>query len=167
MKSLTKVLFLILIPLLAFTTAHDYYVSITQIEYVKDKKEVQIISRIFIDDFEKLIRKRYDPNLTMVVDDESPKVDFYVEKYLNEKIKIRINNQDKEAAFIGKEYEGDIVYCYLQIENVESIKSFEIINQVLFDLYKDQQNIVRTKINNKNKSFILIKENDKGLLNFK
>jgi len=167
MKHLSKALFFVLIPILAFTAVHDYYVSITQIEYVKDKKEVQIISRIFIDDFEKLIRKRYDPDLTLSVDNESPKVDFYIEKYLNEKIKIKINNQDINATFIGKEYEGDIVYCYLQIENVESIETFEIINQVLFDLYKDQQNIVRTKINDKNKSFILIKENDKGLLNFK
>lgn len=167
MKHLTNALFFVLIPIFAFTTVHDYYVSITQIEYVKDKKEVQIISRIFIDDFEKLIRKRYDPDLTLSVDNESPKVDFYIEKYLNEKIKIKINSQDIDATFIGKEYEGDIVYCYLQIENVESIETFEIINQVLFDLYKDQQNIVRTKINDKNKSFILIKENDKGLLNFK
>lgn len=167
MKHLYKAFFFVLIPLLAFTTAHDYYVSITQIEYVKDKKEVQIISRIFIDDFEKLIRKRYDPDLTLAAEIESPKVDFYIEKYLNEKIKIRINDQDRDATFVGKEYEGDIVYCYLQIENVESIKTFEITNQVLFDLYKDQQNIVRTKINDKSKSFILIKENDKGLLNFK
>lgn len=167
MKHLYRAFFFVLIPLLAFTAVHDYYVSITQIEYVKDKKEVQIISRIFIDDFEKLIRKRYDPDLTLEVENESPKVDFYIEKYLNEKIKIKINNQDIDATFIGKEYEGDIVYCYLQIENVETIETFEITNQVLFDLYAEQQNIVRTKINDRNKSFILIKENDKGLLNFK
>ena len=103
----------------------------------------------------------------MAADDELAKVDFYIEKYLDEKITIKINGKAVDAVFIGKEYESDIVYCYLEIENVESIQSFEISNQVLFDLYSEQQNIVRLKINDKNKSFILIKENDKGLLNFK
>ena len=56
---------------------------------------------------------------------------------------------------------------YLEIEGVKEINSFEIQNLVLFDLYAEQQNIIRTNINSKNKSFILIKENDKGLLNFK
>ena len=167
MKHVSKALFFLLIPFLAFTAVHEYYVSITQIEYVKDKKEVQIITRIFIDDFEKLLRERYDPNITLASEDESPKVDFYMEKYLTEKIQIKINNQDIDVTFLGKEYEADIVYCYLEIQNIESIETFEITNQVLFDLYSEQQNIVRTKINGKNKSFILIKENDKGLLNFK
>ena len=167
MKHLYKSLFFLIIPLLAFTTVHEYFVSVTKIEYVKEEKTVQIITRIFIDDFEKLIRKRYDPDITLASDDESTKVDFYMDKYLTEKIKVKINNQEIDATFIGKEYEADIVYCYLEIVDVESIETFEIRNHVLFDLYSEQQNIVRTKINGKNKSFILIKENDKGLLNFK
>lgn len=161
-----KLLLVFILPVLAFTTAHKYYVSVTQIEYVKEKKSVQIISRIFIDDFEKLLRERYDPNVTLSSENEPAKVDFYIEKYLGEKFQVKINGSRATVNFIGKEYEADIVYCYLEIENVASISSFEVTNQVLFDLYSEQQNIVRTNINDKNKSFILIKENDKGLLNF-
>ena len=80
---------------------------------------------------------------------------------------MKINGEEKTLNFIGKAYENDIVVCYLEIEGVKNIDTFEIENTVLFDLYAEQQNIVRTKINSKNKSFILIKENDKGLLNFK
>lgn len=167
MKHIYKLLLFVAIPLVAFNTAHEYYVSITMIEYVEEKQSVQIISRIFIDDLERLIRERYDSEVTLATEDEPAKVDYYIEKYLEEKITFKINNNDVDAVFIGKEYESDIVYCYLEIENVSSIQSFEISNQVLFDLYSEQQNIVRTKINGKNKSFILIKENDKGLLNFK
>jgi hypothetical protein len=59
-----------------------------------------------------------------------------------------------------------VVQCYLEIEKVGSIKSFSVENSVLYDLFSDQKNIVRTHINDKNKSFILIPENDKGMLNF-
>ncbi len=166
MGYLKKIVLVLLLPLMAFTNVHKYYVSVTQIEYVKEKKSVQIISRIFIDDFEKLLQERYDPNITLANEKEPTTVDFYIEKYLTEKFQVKINGSEASINFIGKEYEADIVYCYLEIENVSNISTFEVSNQVLFDLYSDQQNIVRTKINNKNKSFILIKENDKGLLNF-
>ena len=69
-------------------------------------------------------------------------------------------------AFLGKKYEDDIVYCYLEIEGVTEIKSLLITNDILCDLYREQENIVRTKISGKNKSFVLNKANNKALLNF-
>lgn len=82
------------------------------------------------------------------------------------KLSIQINGQLKTPVFIGKEYEDDIVYIYYEIANISEIKQFEIENKTLFDLFEDQKNIVRTKINGKNKTFILIPQNDKGMLNF-
>lgn len=166
MKTFKFVLLILLLPLLAYSTAHKFYVSVTQVEYIKEKQTVQIISRIFIDDFEELIRQRYDEGITLDTSKEEIQIDFYIERYLQEKIKIKINDSIQTLVFIGKEYEDDIIYCYLEIENISVIKSFEITNQILFDLYDEQQNIVKTNINSKNKSFILISQNDKGVLNF-
>ena len=166
MKKNKQLLFIIAFALFSFTSVHKYYVSITQIEYVKEKQSLQIISRIFVDDFEKLIRNRYDSNITLNNNEDEVIIDQYVKKYLLEKIDISINGQAKAISFIGKKYDDDIMYCYLEIENIASIKSFEIKNKVLFDLFDDQKNIVRTNINDKNKTFVLIPEKDKGLLNF-
>lgn len=166
MKKIKQLLFIIAFALFSFTSVHKYYVSITQIEYVKEKQSLQIISRIFVDDFEKLIRNRYDSNITLNNNEDEVIIDQYVKKYLLEKIDISINGQPKAISFIGKKYDDDIMYCYLEIENIASIKSFEIKNKVLFDLFDDQKNIVRTNINDKNKTFVLIAEKDKALLNF-
>lgn len=156
-----------LLSLFAFTTIHKYYVSITQIAYKKEQQSVQIISRIFIDDIEKLIRQRYDETITLATNEEPKIADYYFEKYITEKMQIKINGRDAKLNYLGKEYENDLVYCYLEIKNVTSIQTFQIKNHILYDVYSDQKNIVRTEINGKNKSFILIKENDKGMLNFK
>lgn len=166
MKRFRILLLGLLLSLFAFNTVHKFYVSVTKIEYIKEKESVQIITRIFVDDLEKLLRQRYDENITLEASKEEQKIDFYIEKYLKEKIQIKINNNPENFIFLGKEYEEDIVYCYLEINNIQAINSFEITNQILFDLFEEQQNIVRTKINSKNKSFILISENDKGVLNF-
>lgn len=166
MKPLQVFFILILLPLFAFTGMHKYYISVTQIDYIKENQSVQIISRIFIDDFERLLRERYDESITLAEKDEPAIVDLYIEQYLSEKIKIKINNEDVNFVFIGKEYDADIVRCYMEIEDVTYIKTFEISNQVLFDIFEEQQNIVKTKINSKQKSFILIPQNANAVLNF-
>lgn len=162
-----KILLLIfIIPLFAFTTMHKYYISVTQINYIEEKESVQITSRIFIDDFENILRLRYDKSITLAGQDESETINVFIEKYLKEKITIKINNKETNINFIGKEYEGDIMRCYLEIEGVKSIQSIEVSNKILFDLFEDQQNIIKTKINSKQKSVIQTSSNNKTLLNF-
>ncbi len=166
MKSI-KILFVaILIPLLSFTVAHKYYVSVTQIEYVESKESVQIIMRIFIDDFETLLRKRYDESITLNVSKNEEKIDDYINKYLTNKVEIKIDNKPTNFKFLGKEYENDIVYCYLEINNVTDINDFEIINNLFFDVFSEQQNIIKTKIKNKHKSHLLTAQNNKAELHF-
>ncbi len=166
MKSVKLLIVLFILPLCAFTTMHKYYISVTQVNYIEDAQAIQITSRIFIDDFENLLRERYDENITLAGEDELKTTDLYIEKYLTEKLEIKINGKPAELNFIGKEYDVDIMKCYLEILGIGSIESIEIKNKVLFDLFDDQQNIVKTKINSKQKSFILISQNDKAVLNF-
>ncbi|WP_055447984.1 DUF6702 family protein [Lacinutrix mariniflava] len=166
MKIFKSILFLTLVVSLAFTNAHKYYVSITKIEYVKEQQSVQIITRIFIDDFERLLKERFDDRIVLNTSTDEIQIDNYIKKYLLSRLKIDVNGEQSVIKFIGKEYDGDVVQCYMEIEKVENIKSFSVENNVLYDLFSDQKNIVRTHINGKDKSFILIPENDKGMLNF-
>lgn len=167
MKSLKLFFIILVLPLLAFTTVHEFYTSVTQIEYVKEKQAIQIISRIFIDDFEKVLRERYDKSITLSDIKEKEQINDYIGKYLISKINIKINNIDSKIIFLGKEYDSDVMICYLEIKDIENIKSLEITNTVLFDLYLKQQNIVRTNVYSNKKSFVLIKGNDRGHLKFK
>lgn len=153
-------------PTLLSTHTHEYYVSVTTVEYAEKHKAIQIISQIFIDDFEKLIRERYDPNITLAVEDESEMAVEYMKRYLKSKLELTINDQSMDFIFLGKRYDEDIVYCYLEIEGVESVESITIVNDILYDLYEEQENIVRTKINSKSKSFILTRSRNTAVLNF-
>lgn len=166
MKSIKLISVIAIFFLCSFNTLHKYYVSITQIEFVKEQQSVQIISRIFIDDFESVLRKRYDNNITLDRGDDETQIDDYIKKYLLTKIEISINNKEVIPNFIGKKYDDGIMHCYLEIENIKSISTFQIKNKVLFDMFEDQKNVIRTNINNKNKTVVLTAQNDKGLLNF-
>ncbi len=145
---------------------HEYYVSVTKIEYVEDQKSLQIISQIFIDDLEKVLRERYDESITLGKDNESKKVNSYIQRYLQQRLDIKINANETNMVFLGKEYKDDITYCYIEVENISNISKLEITNSLLFDVFQDQQNIVRLKIYDKKKSFINVIGNDKTVLNF-
>lgn len=145
---------------------HEYYVSVTKVEYAQKQKAVQITSQIFIDDFEKLLRERYDENITLATKDEPEKVNDYINRYFLDKLKVSINGKNTYFKYLGKEYKDDIAYCYFEIENITEVKSIKVTNRILFDVFEEQQNIVRLKLNNKNKSYLLIPSKDECMLNF-
>jgi hypothetical protein len=167
MKSLQLIIAFLLFPVLVSNSAqHEYYVSVTKIEYAKEQQSLQIISQIFIDDFEKLIRERYDESMTLDSENEPEIVETYMQRYLADKLKISVNGTAVNFKFIGKEYRDDITYCYLEIANISDVKSLQVTNQILFDVLQEQQNIVRLKLLGKNKSFLLLPEKDSCTLNF-
>jgi hypothetical protein len=167
MKSLHLVLALLVLPLfISSKEKHEYYVSVTEIQYSKKEQSLQIISQIFIDDFETLLRERYDETITLAPDNDTKTIESYMQRYLEARLIIKVNGAAVNFKFIGKEYKEDITYCYLEIENISNIKSIEVTNRVLFDILPEQQNIVRLKLLNKNKSFLLLPDNDNCMLNF-
>lgn len=165
MKYIKIFIWCLIVPLFAFSPPHKYHVSVTQINYVKEEASVQIISRIFTDDFEYALRKRYNDSITLEGKNEPESTDNFVKQYLNDKIKIEINNSPVKFNFIGKAYDADIMRCYLEIENVKTLHSIKITNQFLFDVFEEQQNIVKLDINSTQKSYLFTRQKDSAELN--
>lgn len=160
------VLFLFVIPLFAFTSIHKYYIALTEIDFNKKQQSVQIIMNVFMDDIEVALNDEFKIDAQISTPKQLKNLDDYFFKYLQHHFKLKINEQEKNYTFIGKEYDGNIVYFYLEIENIAAIKTLEIENTVLFKNFPDQQNLIKTKIYDKKESLLLTTDNDKGLLNF-
>ncbi|QLE01880.1 hypothetical protein HX109_10045 [Galbibacter sp. BG1] len=157
---------LFILPLLSFGIFHKFYVSVTDVKYSEEDQALQIISRYFIDDMEKLLKERYGVDTKLMTKKELKNADFYIEKYLRDKFVVRIDGEEIAWNFIGKEYDVDVMKCYLEIPKMKpkKIESISIQSRVLFDLYPEQQNVVHISVKDEKKSFMLVKENDKALL---
>ena len=149
------VLPIILIVLLSSFAVHKFYVSVTQIDYVPSKKRVEITSRIFIDDLEKALTKKYNKKVNLTSTKELPEAEELIKSYLKEKIKISINKKPQNIEFLARELEGDVLILYTKIAVSKKINTFEIYNSLLTEVYADQQNIVHTNINSNKKSILL------------
>ncbi len=139
----------------------------TNIEYSNKDNSLQITSRIFIDDLEKVLEERYDVQTYLSTEGESEEANYYIEKYIRSKLVLSTDGKDRTFVFLGKKYDNDLIICYLEIEDIDlsTLKTIEIENDILTDMFEEQQNIVHFRINGKKKSFLLLKENNKGLLN--
>lgn len=148
------------------TSLHKYYVSVSEVAYSEEDQAIQVITRIFIDDFQEILQQRYDDSVLLGDKEETKNADYYVRKYFDKKFVVNVNGEKKTLSFVGKEYEEDMIICYVEVEGISHVKSISIENKLLFDLTNEQQNIVHFDINSKKRSFVLRYENDKGLLNF-
>ena len=164
-----KALLLILVVFTSFsfkTTPHKFYLSVTEIEYVEEKQSLQIISRMFVDDFEKLLQTRYDEKAQLIRGENNPQVNSYVKKYFEDKFSITIQNNQLPLKFIGKRYEDDLIICYFEATNVENFKQATISNLVLTDLFEDQKNLIHFKKDGETESLMLLKDKSEGTIKF-
>ena len=155
----------LILPLLSFS-AHTYYLSLTQIKYKEASKSVQIIINVFMDDIETALNKDYHLDLQLSTKKELKDNDVYFEKYLKRKLQFKIDTIAKEFKYIGKEYDGDLVYFYLEIENIQKVASIEITNKILLQHFPKQENLVKSKVGTKNKSVLLSKDQFKETLTY-
>jgi len=163
MKFQKRFALVLLIPLFAFGL-HKYYISLCEIEYLEEKKAVQIILGVFIDDLEFTLNKDYDTNLYLATEREFEDIDEIYESYLNKNFQVTLNEKPAPYTFIGKKYDDDIVRFYLEIPNVTVLHSLGIRNTSLLRDFESQQNIIKIKIDKLYKTFYLDNENANCLL---
>jgi hypothetical protein len=166
MKYFKILLLLLVFPLVSATPAHKFYVSVTKVDYVKEKKSLQIITKIFIDDLEDALQQRYDASISLGTKKETKANDKDVEKYILSKLKINVNGKPVKLVYIGKEYDTDMLVAYIEVINIPELNSIEIENRVLTEIFAEQQNIIHLKTPASRKSLILDKDEPSGTLKF-
>ncbi|EAQ41421.1 DUF6702 family protein [Polaribacter sp. MED152] len=165
MKLKIHLLLFIALPLLSFT-AHKYYLSLTQINYKSEAKAVQIIINVFMDDIELALNKDFDIDLQLTTKRELKNNDVYFEKYLKDKLALKVDGKEKNFNYLGKEYDGDLVFFYLEIENINKVNSIDVSNKILIEHFPKQQNLIKSKVGKKNKSVLLTKDESSTLLEY-
>jgi hypothetical protein len=164
MKFIKKAPILLLLMLLSSFAIHKFYLGMFQLEYVPQKKELQITTRIFIDDLNDAIENKYGKKTFIAEKNETEADVVLLNKYVAEKFKIYINKQQKSYVFLSKETENNVLICYYKIKDIPKINSIEIENSILTELFSEQQNIIQFNNNGKKESLLLTSETIKGML---
>lgn len=164
-KTIKTIFILFLFTGLTSMSLHKFYVSVNQVDYVAKKKAIEITSRIFIDDLDVALEKKFKKKMYLGTTKEIKESKEYLQKYFQEKFSIKINNQEQEIHFLGKEVEDNVLICYFNIKEVGKVNSLEIKDTMLMELY-DQQHIFHTNILGNKHSILLTTASSQGMLNY-
>lgn len=147
-------------------TMHKFYVSIYQINYAPEKKMLQITSRIFIDDINDALEYKYGKKTALGDQNETVADVTILQQYLTENFLIKVNGQQKPIRFISHEFENNVIICYFTVKDVAKIKTIEVRNAALFELFPDQQHIINTIVLGKKESLLLTIDKKSGVLKY-
>ena len=108
-KTIFYLFFIVFFLTLTSFGFHKFYVAVYQIDYAPEKEMLQITSRIFADDLNKALEKKYTKKHYLGTDKESPEDLVLLKKYLSENLIIKVNGQSKAMNFLSKEMEGEVI----------------------------------------------------------
>lgn len=161
----TAVFCLLALVLMSFSE-HKFYVSIYQINYAPEKKMLQITSRIFVDDLNEALEAKTKQKAFLGEKNESEKDVLRMKDYLLQNFSVKVNGQPKTIHFVSHEFENNVVICYFSIKDATKIKTMEIRNTALFELFPEQQNIINTNVLGDKESLLLTAHSPAGVLKF-
>lgn len=146
---------------------HKFYMGVFQVNYAAEKKMIQITSRIFVDDLNMGIEKKYNKKTFLGTEKETAADIDLLKKYLSENFTIKINGQAKTISFLSKELEADdVLVCYSRITGVEKFKTLEISNTILTDWSAEQQNITHISAFGTKRSVLFTESSRKEVLKY-
>ena len=161
-KILHSFLFALLILVIS-AFSHKFYVSLVQVEFNQETEALEITMKIFTDDLEYAISGS-QISYGLGTENEPSEADTILYDYIRKNFSIAINGQSYTPNYIGKEVEMDVTWIYTEILGIESIRTVEVSNLMLTELFDDQVNLVNVKYLEQKKGMLLNRNNRSGTI---
>ena len=141
-------MYLLLVNLALFFV-HDFFVSVSYIEYDDQRNAIEAHKIIFFDDFVKTLKQQFLNEDFDILKSNQILVDDYIMDYLTNNIEFVINDKKYDFEYLGHEYEDGIINCYFEINKIKKIKKIKIKDTSLFETFEGQENLIYFKANQK------------------
>ena len=147
--------------------AHPIHVSVTEIEFDRKDRALEIMMRVFIDDMELTLRNSLNkPELDILNPPQGTDIDGLIGNYLKAHFSITLDNKARQASYLGHEREGEALIFFIEVSNVDSWRTITVHNDVIMSTYDDQSNLVHVYVGDKVKSLRLTRNTPADKLTF-
>ena len=138
-----------LLYFLSIFFSHEFYVSVSYMEYDDKRRAIQIQKKIFFDDLEFAIKKTKGLSDFDILNSDEGLINKEIENYLKANIQFTINNKKLSINYLGHEYINGTISCYFEVLKVRKMQSLSIKDASLFSFFEDQENLIYFETENK------------------
>ena len=126
------------ILLLSVVSAHQFFLSNTEIQFNSEKENAEILIQVFTHDINLLLENANFKTGNLGTEKESDEIDIFLVNYLSDNFVI----QEYRWAYIGKEVGAEHTVFFLEIQQFALSDKIVILNSIFMDLYSQQRNII-------------------------
>jgi hypothetical protein len=149
------------IPVLLFApvkskNGHPIFMSVTEIEHNAKEKSLEVSSKIYTDDFEKILRTNYKVKIDLINKTKAADMDKYVNDYIQKHLKLTADGKLQTLKYIGYEKIEDAINIYLEAEKIETVKKIELVNNILYDYKTTQISLMHVSVGGNRQSKKLV-----------
>lgn len=128
---------------------HPVHISVVEINHNPIDKTLEISCKLFTDDLEGVLRQNYNTKVDLINPPDQNAMDSLVKKYILSHFSIRVDNRPLQFTYLGFERDHESVYAYIQAESVPVLQKISIINNLMYDFFTDQINIMHVSVGGK------------------
>lgn len=154
-SSLNKWLFISILSVVltsAKPADHPFHVSVLEINHNAADKNLEIVCKIFTDDFERILTKNYKTKVDLINASNMAAMDSLVKKYVLSHLFIQINGKPVALSYLGFENDKEAAYSYFEVNNTTSVSKIDITTNLMYDQFDDQVNIMHVTVGGSRKS---------------
>ena len=131
---------------------HPIYISSSKIIIINDTAEVNI--KIFRDDLEDDLRLFYNKSISIDNIIKLQNAASQIDTYIQNKFELRIDNSKIKLYEFKYNLINDLVEISCSFDFKKDFNEINIINNILFEVYKIQKNVVFINVEKQSKSHI-------------
>ncbi len=131
---------------------HPIYISTSEIILNNNNAEVKI--RIFRDDLEDGLRLFHGKSISIDTNQKLKKESKEIDRYIQSKFKLSIDKSKINISIINYQLINDLVEISFSFKSELRIDNISVTNNILFDVYRVQKNVILINFENQTKSHI-------------
>ncbi len=135
-----------------FVKPHPLHVSTTDISYNAKDSKLEVICRVFTDDFETALAKQFNAKTDLQKPALHNAMDELVKKYLAMHLQVKTGDANTPLNYLGFELDKEAINIYLESAQVPIPKKIGAEVSLLHNIFDDQIAIVHMTVGGVRKS---------------
>jgi uncharacterized protein DUF6702 len=133
---------------------HPLYVTVTEINHNAKDKTLEVSCKIFTNDFEGALEKTLNTKIDLAEPKDKAAADKLVNDYIVKHLQIKVDGKPVTLQFVGseKEKETEATWTYFQVNNIPSAKKVDIFNNLLYESFNNEINLIHITVMGNRKS---------------
>ena len=132
--------------------AHPLYITVTEIRHNSKEAILEVSCKIFTTDLETVLEKQAKAKVDLSSEKDKAANDKLIDSYVQKHLRLKVDGKAGGLHFVGSEKEADGTWCYFQVKDVVSVKRIDAVNDLLYDGFNQQINIMHVTVGGERKS---------------